>query len=96
LPGKVEGLRWCESGSILGVSCGDSDVVLFKEAYDGRYEEVGKVNEPGYVEVPNSITAAVKTNVPSIAPQNVAPQPQVNQELQQQTQNVLESFGGFC
>jgi protein transport protein SEC13 len=96
LPGKVEGLRWCESGSILGVSCGDNEVVLFKEAYDGRYEEVGKVNEPGYVEVPNSITAAcAKTSEPPIA-QNVAPAPQVNQQLQQQTQNVLDAFGMAC
>lgn len=90
LPGKVESLSWCESGSILGVSCGESDTVLYKEAYDGRYEEVGKVNEPGYVEVPNSITAAqapISDNQKQDAP------PSQNPELQQQTQNVLESFG---
>jgi len=91
LPGKVESLSWCESGSILGVSCGESDVVLYKETYDGRYEEVGKVTEPGYVEVPNSITASVPPSAPT---QPSAQEATVqNPELQQQTQNVLESFG---
>jgi protein transport protein SEC13 len=93
LPGKVESLRWCESGSLLGVSCGDSDTVLFKEAYDGRYEEIGKVNEPGYVEVPNSMTAAMKTSSPNTENAAPPPQQQSNPELQQQTQNVLDAFG---
>jgi len=92
LPSKVESLSWCESGSILGVSCGESDVVLYKEAYDGRYEEVGKVNEPGYVEVPNSITAAM-ANPNSPNQKSAVEVAAVNQEFQQQTQNVLDSFG---
>lgn len=91
LPGKVESLSWCESGSILGVSCGESDVALFKEAYDGRWEEVGKVNESGYVEVPNSCTAAVPPNAgpPACAVEAVAQ----TAEFQQQSQNVMDSFG---
>jgi len=94
LPGKVESLSWCESGSILGVSCGESDVVLYKETYDGRYEEVGKVNESGYVEVPNSTTAAMASASPIQNSCSVEASAQ-NAELQQQSQNVLEAFGGF-
>jgi protein transport protein SEC13 len=93
VPGKVESLSWCESGSILGISCGDSDVVLYKETYDGRYEQIGKDDESGFVEIPNSMTAALKsqTSAPPPAANQVAPPP--SQELQQQTQNVLDSFG---
>jgi len=93
LPGKVESLSWCESGSILGVTCGENDVVLYKEAYDGHYEEVAKVNEPGYTEVPNSIISAPP---PSMDNQKGAQDVQAatqNQENQQQQQNVMESFG---
>lgn len=100
LPHKVESLAWCESGSILGVSYGDNETSLYKEAYDGHYEEVGKVNEPGYVEVPNSISAAmaapVKQNNPDAPPpqqQQQQEQQVPNQELQMQQQNVLDSFG---
>lgn len=89
LPNKVESLSWCESGSILGVSCGDNEVVLYKEAYDGHFEEVAKVNEPGFVEVPNSITAALASS-PN---QKVAEAVQQNIEDQQATQSVLDSFG---
>lgn len=95
LPNKVESLSWCESGSILGVSCGENDVVLYKETYDGRYEEVGKVNEPGYVEVPNSTSAAMAAGVVVNQQQQKSPveNQQQSQELQQQTQNVMDSFG---
>jgi protein transport protein SEC13 len=96
LPGKVERLSWCESGSILGVSYGENESVLYKETYDGRWEEIGKVNEPGYVEVPNSINAALASNqnqksLGENSPNN--PPPAANPEFQQQTQNVMESFG---
>jgi protein transport protein SEC13 len=99
LSGKVESLSWCESGSILGVSYGENETALYKEAYDGRYEEIGKCNEPGYVEVPSSITAAMAAsakqqnnspNNPGV-PQEAVSAP--NAELQQQQQNVLDSFG---
>mmetsp|Transcript_12986 Transcript_12986/g.23882 ORF Transcript_12986/g.23882 Transcript_12986/m.23882 type:complete len:302 (-) Transcript_12986:106-1011(-) len=43
--GKVEGLSWSVTGSILAVSCDDSETTLYKEAIDGKYEEVGKVGE---------------------------------------------------
>merc|ERR1712032_202985 len=56
LASKVEGLSWSVTGSILAVSFGDSETALYKEAPDGHYEEVGKVNEPGFAEVPNSLT----------------------------------------
>jgi len=96
LPNKVARLSWCESGSILGVACGENDVVLYKEAYDGNYEEVGKVNEPGYVEVPSSISAAALAAItPPQATEQKTEEAVVNPELQQQTQNVMDSFGGF-
>lgn len=90
LPNKVESLSWCESGSILGVSCGEDHISLFKETYDGRFEEIGKVNEPGYVEVPSSITAAVAAQQ---GQKSVAEISSDNQETQQMQQNVLDSFG---
>jgi len=93
LPNKVESLSWCESGSVLGVSCGESDVVLYREAYDGRYEETGKVNEPGYVEVPNSISAAMAPVAQNMNQKSLAEVTAASQEFQQQTQNVLDSFG---
>lgn len=94
LPSKVQSLSWCESGSILGVSCGEDETHLYKETYDGSFEEVGKVNEPGYVEVPNSITAAIASgaNVQHEQDKDQAAMQQ-SAELQQQTANVLDSFG---
>lgn len=47
--GKVEGLSWSVTGSILAISFADSETALYKEAYDGRYEEVGRVGEPGFM-----------------------------------------------
>jgi len=92
LPSKVESLSWCESGSILGVSCGESDTLLFKETYDGRYEQIGKDDETGFVEIPNSMTAAMKSQMNAPVDNQAAPP---SQEFQQQTQNVLDSFAGF-
>lgn len=89
LPDKVESVSWCESGSILGISCGESDVILYKESYDGSYEELGKDNESGFVEVPKSVNPNLQSQQ-SPPPMNNAPPAQ---EFQQQTQNVLESFG---
>lgn len=50
--GKVEGVSWSVTGSVLAVSFAESETVLYKEYNDGQYEEVGKVGEQGYVEVP--------------------------------------------
>lgn len=92
LSDKVEGLSWSATGSILAVSFGESETSLYKEAIDGRYEEIGKVNEPGFVEVPNSFTAA--TQMPQSMPAPVPePASKLSDELQQQQQAVLDSFG---
>jgi hypothetical protein len=48
------------------------------------------VNEPGYVEVPSSITAAVAAQQ---GQKSVAEISSDNQETQQMQQNVLDSFG---
>jgi len=92
LPGKVESLSWSGTGSILAVSCGESEALLYKEAYDGRYEEIGKVNEPGFVEVPNSFMSAppATPNQPGPAEDTTS---KLSAELQQQQQAVLDSFG---
>jgi len=97
LASKVESLNWCESGSILGIAHGESDVVLYKETYDGKFEEIGKVSESGYTEVPSSVTAALAASAQGLPSQGSpikqdAP-PAQNQELQQQTANVLDAFG---
>lgn len=47
LGGKVESLCWSVTGSLLAVSYGEGETALFKEAYDGHYEEVCKVTEAG-------------------------------------------------
>jgi len=97
LPAKVESLNWCESGSILGIAHGESEVVLYKETYDGKFEEIGKVSESGYVEVTSSVNtalaAAAQQLPPSAQDATVVKQEQASQELQLQTQNVLDSFG---
>lgn len=50
--GTVEGLAWSVTGSILAVSFGAGDAVLYRESDDGRiYEEVGKCGEQGYTEI---------------------------------------------
>jgi len=93
--GRVEGLSWSVTGSLLAVSCGESEASLYKETYDGRYEEIGKINEPGFMEVPNSMTAAAQAANSAAHPASPteasAAQPQT--ELQQQQASVLEAFG---
>jgi len=93
--GRVEGLSWSVTGSILAVSCGEADASLYKETYDGRYEEIGKINEPGFMEVPNSMTAAPQAANVAAHPTSPtgAPAAQPQSELQQQQAAVLEAFG---
>lgn len=104
--GKVEGVSWSLTGSILGVSFSEGETVLYKEATSGQYEEVGKVSEPGYVEVPRADapaphSAAVAAafggaaETPASPPAAAAQTPQAAQlqQQQQQQQAVLDSFG---
>merc|ERR1719277_2930638 len=62
--GKVEGLAWSVTGSILAVSFGDGDVSLYKESELFKYEEVGKVAETGFTEVPHSFTSPSASGMP--------------------------------
>lgn len=95
--GKVECLSWSETGSILAASYADGQSVLWKEAPDGSYEEVGNCSETGYVEVPSKFQSQMPVDAPPsfMAPPpavaEVAPPPLSN-ELAAQQQNVLEAF----
>mmetsp|Transcript_27204 Transcript_27204/g.63342 ORF Transcript_27204/g.63342 Transcript_27204/m.63342 type:complete len:351 (+) Transcript_27204:86-1138(+) len=92
--GKVEGLSWSVTGSILAVSCGESETTLYKEAIDGKYEEVAKVNEPGFIEVASSFSASIGSGVKAEVAEdagNFSP-PAANSGFAQQQQAVLESF----
>jgi len=85
--GKVECLSWSITGSMLAVSYGDGMSVIFKEAYDGHFEEVGQIQEAGYTEVPGKLSAptpGLDAGVPAVT---------ANSELAQQQQAVLEAFG---
>lgn len=88
--GKVESLAWSVTGSILAVSHGDGETVLYREAYDGRYEEAGKCNEQGYTEVPKPGGHFAGFDVPG-HDQGIAAS--LSNELAAQQQSVLESFG---
>jgi len=98
--GRVEGLAWSVTGSLLGVSFDDGETILYKETDDGRFEEVGKCGEQGYTETvkpPGGSPAAfnVAGAPPPAAAAFGAPQEQqqANAELAAQQQSVLESFG---
>mmetsp|Transcript_40029 Transcript_40029/g.87404 ORF Transcript_40029/g.87404 Transcript_40029/m.87404 type:complete len:362 (-) Transcript_40029:98-1183(-) len=105
MEGKVEGLSWSLTGSLLAVSFGEGEASLYKEGYDGRFEEVGKVSEDGYREVASSLMAqsaigslsagleiAETAAVAQAAAQPAAGQ---NNEFAAQQQSVLDSFGAF-
>jgi len=89
LAGKAEGLSWSVTGSILAVSFGEAETSLYKESYDGRWEEVGKVNEPGFADVPNSITAAPAGGLGAGLAAAAVP----GDEMAAQQQAVLAAFG---
>jgi len=97
LPGKVECLSWSVTGSLLAVTCGDGESVLFKEAYDGLYEKMGDINEQGYTEVPTKTAPTSPTaGIPGLVPdgnQAAPPAASLSNELAQQQQAVLDSFG---
>lgn len=90
--GGVENLSWSITGSILSVAYGEGDVVLYKEALDGRYEEVGKVSEEGYQELQVARVApppAAAEPVMAVAPMA----PPADRELAAQQQSVMDAFG---
>jgi len=102
--GKVEGLAWSVTGSILAVSFDNGDATLYRESDDGRtYEEVGKCGEQGYTELPKANAAVAPGFDLSAALSPHAATPPADQatasfgsELahqQQQQQSVLEAFG---
>lgn len=98
IAGKVEGLSWSVTGSVLAVSFGDGEAVLYREAYNGSYEEVGKVAESGFTEVapkvtsPNAIGMGSPPPVADLSSFEQAPAPAMDQ-MQQQQQAVMDSFG---
>jgi protein transport protein SEC13 len=102
--GKVEGLCWSHTGSILAVSFGSGEAVLYKESLRGSYEEIGKVVEDGatFQEIaPNACQPAVTTmdaSSASAVAAAFAPPPAastLSNELAMQQAAVLDSFGDF-
>lgn len=102
--GKVEGLSWSVTGSVLAVSFGDGDASLYRETMDGRYEEIGKVGEAGFTEVASSFTAApAAPAAPATASADIgmgtnAATPQtstLSDELAAQQKSVMDAFAGF-
>lgn len=103
--GRVEDLAWSVTGSILAIASDDGETALYKETYDGRYEEAGKCNEQGYVAAapPMPAPAAqgfIAPPVQDMQQQQVQPQqppPSQNHEAAAAQaaaqQSVLESFG---
>lgn len=103
--GKVEGLSWSVTGSILAVSFADTETTLYKEAYDGHYEEVGKVGEQGFTEIasktaPPSVQNGFENSdvtSPQVSQVGQPPQAPANDAaaaaLAAQQQNVLAAFG---
>jgi protein transport protein SEC13 len=47
LPHKAWRVSWSVTGSIIVVSCGESDMLLYKENLDGEWLAVGKLGEVG-------------------------------------------------
>jgi hypothetical protein len=101
--GKVEGLCWSHTGSILAVSFGSGDAVLYKESLRGSYEEIGKVGEEGaaFQEIvpsacppasamddPSAMTVAAASLPPAAAATST-----VSSEMAAQQAAVLDSFG---
>ncbi|CAE8608422.1 unnamed protein product [Polarella glacialis] len=96
---KVESLAWSVTGSILAASFGEGNSVLYKEAYDGHFEEIGKVAEQGYTEVESktmnhSPAAPAEGLQQQMQPPQAPPANDVAQQQQaQQQQSVMDSFG---
>lgn len=106
--GKVEGIAWSVTGSVLAVSLESGDVSLYRESDDGRtYEEVGKCGEQGYTEIRKAYAAPQASHhlgATAVSPShvnNAVHSPSVEQAAwsaeqavqQAQQQSVLESFG---
>jgi len=93
--GKVECLSWSCMGNILAVSFGDSETVLYKEALDGHFEEIGKVSEQGYTELGNRpvVGAGACGLDGGAADATSPPTASLSNELAMQQQAVLDSFG---
>lgn len=98
VPEKVESLSWSVTGSTLAVTTSEGETYLYREAYDGQFEQVASVTENGVVDVnpppappPN---AGFPTDIPGpkaeIPMQAAPPQPDA---FHQQQQAVLDSFG---
>jgi protein transport protein SEC13 len=93
--GPVEALSWSVTGSILAVSFGEGETILYKEAFDGKYEKIGDIKESGFTEVPGAIGIAgpppPSIGSPEIGDKHgVSPAPN---EMSMAQQAVLDSFG---
>lgn len=93
--GKVEGLAWSVTGSILAVSVDEGETTLYKETYDGRFEEVGKCGEQGYTELAPPAGAPTVFDQQQPAPNFDHPAAASVSDAQfvQQQQSVLDAFG---
>mmetsp|Transcript_105640 Transcript_105640/g.187838 ORF Transcript_105640/g.187838 Transcript_105640/m.187838 type:complete len:341 (-) Transcript_105640:93-1115(-) len=90
LNGKVECLSWSVTGSMLSISFSDGECAVYKEAMDGHYEEVVQIAEQGMTEVPGKMGGVP---APTGGVPGAQQAPSVNNELAQQQQAVMDSFG---
>lgn len=90
LDGKVEGLAWSVTGSILAVSYGEGDTTWYKETDIGRFEEAGKIDEAGMTDLSSKGMAAAS---PAAAAGFEAVAPDAPPQIQAQQQAVLDAFG---
>eukprot|EP00928_Gymnodinium_smaydae_P034283 TRINITY_DN24339_c0_g1_i1.p1 TRINITY_DN24339_c0_g1~~TRINITY_DN24339_c0_g1_i1.p1 ORF type:complete len:366 (+),score=81.86 TRINITY_DN24339_c0_g1_i1:98-1195(+) len=101
---KVEGVAWSVTGSLLAISYGSGSATVYREAYNGGYEEIGKIAEQGFTEVAPSapiggghgfgVNDASAAGPPGAqgAP-GAPPVASLSAELATQQQAVLDSFG---
>mmetsp|Transcript_63360 Transcript_63360/g.163007 ORF Transcript_63360/g.163007 Transcript_63360/m.163007 type:complete len:341 (-) Transcript_63360:82-1104(-) len=87
--GKVEGISWSVTGSILAVSFGDGETSWYKETDIGRFEETGKVDEAGFTDLGKGASPTV--GPPGQVGGDVPPP--VSNEQQTAQQAVLDAFG---
>jgi protein transport protein SEC13 len=67
LPAKAWRCSWSVTGSLLVVSCGENQMLLYKENLDGEWIQVGKLNDDGFAgETPAGF--AVPVAPPAAAP----------------------------
>lgn len=90
--GKVEGLAWSVTGSLLAVAVDDGETVIYREGYDGRYEAVANCNEAGYTETAKLGSSPISGGAFDMQ-NEVSQNAQMDQQQAAQQQSVLDAFG---